>query len=73
MKFHSLPNADIWDTTEKGKPDMVKLAYAAYKKFDAEAVICIANQKLTQEVVFGLESREVSLPTALFGILNRSG
>ena len=53
------PNADIWDTTEKGKPDMVKLAYAAYKKFDAEAVICIANQKLTQEVVFGLESRGI--------------
>lgn len=53
------PDADIWDTTEKGKPDMVKLAYAAYKKFDAEAVICIANQKLTQEVVFGLESRGI--------------
>lgn len=53
------PDADIWDTTEKGKPDMVKLAYAAYKKFDAEAVICIANQKLTQQVVFGLESRGI--------------
>ncbi len=53
------PDADIWDTTEKGKPDMVKLAYAAYKKFDAEAVICISNQKLTKEVVFGLESRGI--------------
>ncbi len=38
---------------------MVKLAYAAYKKFDAEAVICISNQKLTKEVVFGLESRGI--------------
>jgi hypothetical protein len=53
------PDALIWDTTEKGKPDMVKLAYAAYKEFGAEAVICIANQKLTQQVVYGLESRGI--------------
>ena len=53
------PNAIIWDTTEKGKPDMVKLAYAAYKQFDAEAVICISNQKLTNLVVYGMESRGI--------------
>ncbi|GLS26628.1 hypothetical protein [Marinibactrum halimedae] len=53
------PNAVIWDTIERGKPDMVKLAYAAYVSFQAEAVICIANQKLTQQVVYGMESRGI--------------
>ena len=53
------PDSIIWDTTKRGKPDMVYLAYSAYKAFDAEAVICIANQKLTREVVYGLESRGI--------------
>ena len=53
------PHAFIWDTVEHGKPDMVKLAYQAYRNFNAEAVICIANQKLTREVVFGMESRGI--------------
>jgi hypothetical protein len=53
------PNAIIWDTTAKGKPDMVKLAYKAVKDFDAEAVIVIANQKLTRLVVEGLEVRGI--------------
>jgi hypothetical protein len=44
---------------EKGKPDMVKLAYKAVKDFDAEAVIVIANQKLTRLVVEGLEVRGI--------------
>jgi len=53
------PNALIWDTNERGRPDLVKLAYEAYKKFDAEAVICISNKKLTWEVVYGMESRGI--------------
>ena len=53
------PDAIIWDTTENGKPDMVELAWRAYQEFDAEAVICIANQKLTWQVVTGLESRGI--------------
>ncbi|MBV7298416.1 hypothetical protein [Enterovibrio paralichthyis] len=53
------PDALIWDTDENGKPDMVQLAYAAYQSFGAEAVICIANQKLTRQVVYGLESRGI--------------
>ena len=53
------PDALLWDTTEHGKPDMVRLAYAAYRDFDAEAVICISNKRLTWEVVHGLESRGV--------------
>lgn len=53
------PNAIIWDTDAFGKPDVVKLAYKAYKDFDAEAVICISNKKLTWKVVYGLESRNI--------------
>jgi hypothetical protein len=50
------PNATIWDTNEHGRPDLVKLAYEAYTAFDAEAVICISNKKLTWQVVYGMES-----------------
>ena len=53
------PNAIIWNTDEHGKPDMVELAYKALKDFDAEAVICISNKKLTWKVVEGLESRGI--------------
>ncbi|OEK08687.1 hypothetical protein A8C32_02815 [Flavivirga aquatica] len=49
------PNAIIWNTDSHGKPDMLKLAYKAYKEFDAEAVICISNKKLTWQVVHGME------------------
>lgn len=50
------PDALIWDTDERGKPDLSLLALQAVKDFDAEAVICIANQKLTRRVVHDVES-----------------
>jgi hypothetical protein len=53
------PDATIWNTDEHGKPDMVKLAYAAYVRTGAEAVICIGNKKITWRVVFGLEQRGI--------------
>ncbi|MEM9487841.1 MAG: hypothetical protein AAGC55_01790 [Myxococcota bacterium] len=53
------PNAVIWDTDAAGRPDLVKLAYRAYREFDAEAVICISNKKLTWQVVYGMESRGI--------------
>lgn len=53
------PDALIWDTHERGKPDMVQLAYQALVETGAEAVICISNKKLTWEVVSGLESRGI--------------
>jgi len=49
------PNAIIWNTDEHGKPDLVKLAYKAYKDFNAEAIICISNKSLTQKVVHSME------------------
>ncbi len=49
------PHATIWNTQADGKPDMVKLANRAVQEFDAEAVICISNKKLTWLVVEGME------------------
>ncbi len=53
--LESSPDAVVWDTSAQGKPDLVKLALEAYHRFDAEAVICIANQPLTQKVVYEME------------------
>ncbi len=53
------PEALIWDTDQNGKPDLVALAYSAYKNCGAEAVICISNKKVTWNVVHELESRGV--------------
>jgi hypothetical protein len=53
------PDAVVHDTSRGGKPDMVALAYAAYRDFGAEAVICISNKKLTWQVVHGLERRGI--------------
>ena len=53
------PDAIIWDTVKNGKPDLAKLAYQAWKDFDAEAVICISNKKTTWHVVYEMESRGI--------------
>jgi hypothetical protein len=53
------PDPIIWDTDERGTPDLVKLAYRAYVEFGAEAVICIANKKLTWRVVEAMEARGI--------------
>lgn len=53
------PGAVIWNTSEKGKPDLVELALNAVKEFDAEAVICISNKKLTFHLNQALESRGI--------------
>ena len=53
------PNALIWDTNTRGRPDLVQLAHAAVTAFDAEAVIVISNEKLTRHVVYGMESRGI--------------
>ncbi|MDT5234387.1 MAG: hypothetical protein QOD36_2987 [Mycobacterium sp.] len=53
------PDATIWDTGERGKPDVLRLAYAAYLESGAEAVVCIANRTVTWHVVHGLERRGI--------------
>ncbi|CAI4219783.1 unnamed protein product [Parascedosporium putredinis] len=54
-----VPGAVIWDTNELGRPDMVALSYNMAKDFGAEAVIVIANEKITKKIVYGLETRGV--------------
>ena len=53
------PNAVIWDTDNRGKPDLVALAYQAYRDLGAEAIICIANKKVTWQVCQEFESRGI--------------
>jgi hypothetical protein len=49
------PAALIWDTTTRGKPDLVQLAHDACREFDAEAVFVVSNKAATWRVVHGME------------------
>jgi hypothetical protein len=53
------PDAIIWNSDERGKPDVLRLAYATYMSLGAEAVICISNKTVTWQVVNGLERRGI--------------
>lgn len=53
------PDALVWDTESLGKPDVLRLAYAAYVESGAEAVICVSNRTVTWDVVHGLERRGI--------------
>ncbi|MGB1236561.1 MAG: hypothetical protein ACPG4U_00045 [Pseudomonadales bacterium] len=53
------PDTLIWDTDASGKPNLAELAYRASRQFDAEAVICISNEKLTWQVVCAMETRGI--------------
>ncbi|KAF4959947.1 hypothetical protein FGADI_1450 [Fusarium gaditjirri] len=55
----AIPDAVIWNTKTQGRPDLVRMGYNLAKSFDAEAVIIIANEKITKKVVYGLETRGV--------------
>ncbi|KAK2059679.1 AMP-binding enzyme [Colletotrichum caudatum] len=54
-----IPGAVIHDTKTMGRPDLVKMGYNMVKIFQAEAVIIIANEKITKKVVYGLETRGI--------------
>ncbi|RDW66505.1 hypothetical protein BP6252_10140 [Coleophoma cylindrospora] len=49
----------VWDTKERGRPDLVELAWQMYKDSNAEAVFVISNPKLTRKVVYGMEARGI--------------
>ncbi|MFC0623461.1 hypothetical protein [Kribbella deserti] len=53
------PDAVIWDTDAEGKPDLLALAYQAYLRSGAEAVICISNKRTTWHIVEELEMRGI--------------
>lgn len=49
------PDALVWDTTERGKPDLLRLAHDACREFAAEAALVVSNKPATWRVVHGLE------------------
>ena len=49
------PDALAWDTSERGKQDLLRLAYDACRDFGAEAVLVVSNKAGTWHVVHGLE------------------
>ncbi|WP_420450515.1 hypothetical protein [Ilumatobacter sp.] len=53
------PDAIVWNSDERGKPDVLRLAHDAYVSSGAEAVICISNKAVTWRVVEGLEQRGI--------------
>ncbi|KAL6826399.1 non-ribosomal peptide synthetase [Trichoderma camerunense] len=55
----TIPGAVIHDTRTQGRPDLVRMGYNLAKDFGAEAVIIIANEKITKKVVYGLETRGI--------------
>ncbi|CAM1508539.1 Fc.00g053870.m01.CDS01 [Cosmosporella sp. VM-42] len=54
-----IPDAIIHDTKLQGRPDLVRMGFNLAQSFGAEAVIIIANEKITKKVVYGLESRGI--------------
>jgi len=60
------PDAVIWNTSEKGYPDILLETYKLYVEFGAEAVYCISNPKVARKVVFGLESRGIAAYSPIF-------
>ncbi|CAK5283573.1 unnamed protein product [Mycena citricolor] len=60
------PNAWIWDTRTEGRPDMVAVTYQLVVEAQAEAVFIISNPKLTQRVVYAMESRGIAAYGAIF-------
>ena len=52
-------DAVVWNTREKGRPDMVALTYHAYAESGAEAVFIVSNPVLTRKVVYAMESRGI--------------
>ena len=68
------PQAVIWNTRDRGKPDMVKEAWKLVVEsgktsdgnFEVEAVCVIANKKVTEMIVRGIECRGVAAYGAIF-------
>lgn len=53
----NIPGSVIHDTRSQGRPDLVRMGYNMARTFGAEAVIIIANEKITKKVVYGLQTR----------------
>ncbi|KAI0025238.1 hypothetical protein F4780DRAFT_775230 [Xylariomycetidae sp. FL0641] len=60
------PRAVIWNTSAQGYPDMVRETCRLVEESGAEAVYIISNPRVTQKVVFGLQTRGVPAYGAIF-------
>ena len=60
------PKAIIWNTRTLGRPDMVSLTYKLVLESNAEAAFIISNPKVTQKVVYGMETRGIPAYGAIF-------
>ena len=60
------PDAILWNTRTLGRPDMVSLTYQLVLESNAEAVFIISNPKVTQKVVYGMETRGIPAYGAIF-------
>ena len=68
------PDAVIWNTREKGRPDMVREGWKLVVEsgltsdggYEVEAVCIIANKKVTEMVVRGMEVRGLAAYGAIF-------
>lgn len=58
--------AVIHNTKTMGRPDMVAITYKLLKESRAEAVCVISNKKLTQMIVYAMESRGIPAFGAIF-------
>ncbi|EME40238.1 hypothetical protein DOTSEDRAFT_137794 [Dothistroma septosporum NZE10] len=59
-------DAIIIDTKQTGRPDLLRLIWAAYKEINAEAVLCVSTMKVCEELTFELEARGVPVFTPIF-------
>jgi hypothetical protein len=49
------PDALVWDTTERGKPDLLRLTRETLERSGAEAVFVVSNQPTTRRLIDDLE------------------
>lgn len=60
------PNAIIWNSREYGRPDLVAVACQLVKEFEAEAVFCISNPKVTWNLILEMNLRRIPAYGAIF-------
>ncbi|KAK7959136.1 uncharacterized protein PG986_003990 [Apiospora aurea] len=53
------PDAEIIDTSEGGRRDLLPIAMRLYREFNAEAVGIISNETVTKQLVYDLESQGI--------------
>ncbi|KIW09698.1 hypothetical protein PV08_12041 [Exophiala spinifera] len=60
------PDAMIFNTTESGRPDLVRHIYRLYFTSGSEAVFLVSNPRTTRKVVYELESRGLPIFAPIF-------